>query len=263
MTSMRAFISGAVLAGGLAVGASGGIKVLTADQDPVASSEFSLAFGGAPASPSQITFTQFDVQVDVLTGTAQFTDYYQEVDPLLLPLPDGSFVSTGALVIEIVPGSSFGTFDASTNTFQTTDLYAIHFTGDLSAFGFSSPVILPGDSFGLIIDNGTELELGDISLSWDGQGELPNPLDPSNPIPFAYTCETSTNFEDNPRCATACPGDVNRDCGTDTDDLLTVLQNFGEAEFYTTQRRGDVNGDQRVDLMDLFTVLSGFGSSCH
>ncbi|MCP4247920.1 MAG: hypothetical protein GY778_12805, partial [bacterium] len=97
-----------------------------------------------------------------------------------------------AIHVEIVPGSSVGTLDLLNREFTTQDLYAIHFAGDLSIFGLVSPVILPGSSAGTISfdADGT----GHISMAWDGESELDNPADPSNPIGFRYTCDVSTVF---------------------------------------------------------------------
>jgi hypothetical protein len=254
----------AAVSGLAASSAMAGAQALIADQDFAETSAFSLNFAFLPASPSDISFTQFDVEVDPLSGTAVFVDYYQEVAALTLPSPDGQGVlSTGPLVIEIVPGSSQGTFDPVTREFQTFDLYAIHFTGDLSAFGLSSPVILPGDSLGKILNADANLAAGDIALDWDGEGFLPNPGDPTQPIPFTYTCSTKTNFEAGARCNSVCPGDVNRNCEVGLEDLTVLLANFGEAADYTTPRRGDQTNDQAVDLDDLLTVLGNIGAGCN
>ena len=93
----------------------------------------------------------------------------------------------------IVEDSSSGTFDSRTGEFTTTELYAIYFEGDLSAFGLESPVLLPSTSTGTIsIDSNTAS--GSVQLDWDGESELSNPFDPANPLTFTYLCTMSTAF---------------------------------------------------------------------
>jgi len=164
-----------------------------ASQNLQVGSSFSLDFGqvGGVAS-ALITDTNLSVAVDPELGSARFVDYSQNIEPLILP---GGF-STGAITVEIVEGSSVGTFDPITKVFTTTETYAIHFTGDLSAFGLTSPVLLDGSSTGTV-SIATEIE-GALDINWVGESELSNPLDPSQPIEFTYACEVHTAFAPEP-----------------------------------------------------------------
>ncbi len=183
------------LAVSLAVGAAAQAKPVsvTAANDPAEASFFSLDFGGLGGVASgHIASTDIEFEVDADRGTARFVRYFQEVEPLILP---GGF-STGNLTIEIVEGSSTGSFDQLSGEFQTEEFYEIHFEGDLSAFGLESPVFLPSASSG-IVTLGTDTG-GRIALDWLGEGELANPFDPDNPIEFTYTCTVRAAFDPDP-----------------------------------------------------------------
>lgn len=183
------------LAVSLAFGAAAQAKPVsvTAANDPALASFFSLDFGGEGGVASgHIAFTDIEFEVDADRGTARFVRYFQEVEPLILP---GGF-STGNLTIEIVEGSSTGSFDQLSGEFQTEEFYEIHFEGDLSAFGLESPVILPSTSSG-IVTLGTDTG-GRIALDWLGEGELANPFDPDNPLEFSYTCTVRAAFTPEP-----------------------------------------------------------------
>jgi len=158
-------------------------------QSPTGSSAFSLDFGafGGVAS-ARITQTQFALEVDAAQGQARFAAYHQLVEPLTLP---GGF-STGNIQVEVVAGSSAGTFDDLTGEFNTSEEYAIHFDGDLSAFGLTSPVILPSTSAGRVLVRA--VEGGSVLMDWRGTSELPNPFDPNSTIAFAYTCSVDAVF---------------------------------------------------------------------
>lgn len=168
-------------------------RVLVAQEDPNQISAFTLDFGemGGVAS-SRISQTNYELEVDAEMGTARFVRYDQQVDALTLP---GGF-STGNITIQVVEDSSTGTYDRRTGIFVTSELYAVHFEGDLSAFGLESPVILPSTSTGFVLlDAQTG---GSIGMEWVGEGELVNPFDPNSTIQFAYTCEVSTQFAIDP-----------------------------------------------------------------
>lgn len=159
------------------------------EQVPAATSSFTLDFGlfGGVAS-ARIAQTQFALEIDADLGLARFENYDQQIDPLTLP---GGF-STGNIRVEIVPGSSEGSFNDLTGEFETEELYAVHFDGDLSAFQLTSPVILPSSSAGtLTVD---ALAGGNVNLSWRGVSELINPFDPSTVIQFSYTCSVDAAF---------------------------------------------------------------------
>ncbi len=141
---------------------------------------------------SNITSTTYELSVDPIHGTAHFESYLQHVQPLVLP----GGISTGDITVEIVEGSSTGSFDPFTRTFTTSEMYAVHFTGDLSAFGLTSPVLLPSSSTGgLAVD---PVEGGAVTMNWNGSGELSNPFDPSTPITFTYVCAVNTLFPATP-----------------------------------------------------------------
>lgn len=162
---------------------------IVTQEDPAEPGAFTLSFGGLGlVTQSNISSTTYELNVDTVHGTAHFVSYLQHVQPLILP---GGF-STGDITVEIVPGSSSGTFDPFTRTFTTTEFYAVHFTGDLSAFGLTSPVFLPSSSVGaLAVD---ALAGGQVTMDWSGNGELANPFDPENPLTFTYTCAVNTVF---------------------------------------------------------------------
>ncbi len=164
------------------------ISILT-NEHPFSPGSFTLTFDDFGFETSSgITSTQFTLRVDKLKRTARFVEYLQHVEPLILP---GGF-STGDITVEIVEGSSTGTYDPLTRTFTTSEQYAIHFTGDLSGFGLTSPVILPSSSGGAIsID---PVQGGGVTMDWDGRGELVNPFDPPNTLKFAYRCQVNTVY---------------------------------------------------------------------
>ncbi len=168
-------------------------RLLVAQEDPNQISAFSLDFGElGGVSSSMIARTDYELEVDAEMGTARFVRYDQEVDPLILP---GGF-STGNITIQVVEGSSTGAYDRRTGIFETSELYAVHFDGDLSAFGLESPVLLPSASTGFVLldaQNG-----GSIGMAWVGEGELANPFDPKGTIQFAYSCEVNTQFAVDP-----------------------------------------------------------------
>jgi hypothetical protein len=168
------------------------LSVVT-NENPAEPGAFTLTFGGLGlVSTSHITSTTYELSVDPFNKTAHFVSYLQHVDPLFLP--DGS--STGDITVEVVKGSSRGFFDPLTRTFTTSELYAVHFTGDLSAFGLTSPVLLPSSSTGAVLVD--PVSGGEITMDWIGAGELPNPFDASDPLEFDYHCAVNTVFPAEP-----------------------------------------------------------------
>ena len=164
------------------------ISILT-NEHPFTPGSFTLTFDDLGYETSSgITETQFTLRVDHLQRKARFLEYSQHVDPLILP---GGF-STGDITVEIMEGSSTGTYEPLTRTFTTSELYAIHFTGDLSDFGLTSPVILPSSSTGVVSVD--PVQGGGVAMDWDGEGELVNPFDPPNTIKFTYRCQVSTVY---------------------------------------------------------------------
>lgn len=177
-------------------GAVADVQHFYATQDPSVNSSFTLDFGvyGGPRSAS-ITTTEYTLEADPVGQSTRFLSYHQTVDPLLLP--DGS--STGNMIVTIQE-SLPGAYDPGLGTFTTQDMYVIYFDGDLSAYGLTSPVALPGSASGTITydkDMG-----GTIFSAWTGQGQLSNPMDPAHPIVFEYACQTQTSFTMTPEPGT-------------------------------------------------------------
>ena len=165
------------------------LLVLNTEQDPEAESTFTLDFGSvAGKTRASVANTRFKLELDRAAGTARQLSYSQRVAPLTLP---GGF-STGNIRVEVVPDSSSGTYDASTGELITSESYAIYFEGDLSAFGLTSPVILPSTSRAKI--DFLTSRTGRVSLHWSGQGELPDPVNPEGFILFDYSCDVEASF---------------------------------------------------------------------
>ena len=96
---------------------------LQTSEDPLEISTFSLDFGEyGGVSSAMIARTDYELQMDTVMGTARFASYYQEVEPLTLP----GGASTGNIVVEVVEGSSTGTYDLRSGVFSTNELYAVH-----------------------------------------------------------------------------------------------------------------------------------------
>lgn len=157
-------------------------------------SYFTLDFGQAGGVTSaNIALTDFTLSIDPQTRRARMVDYYQEVEPLVLP----GGISTGDITIQTLPEYSFGKYNHVTGTFVTVDYYVISFTGDLSAFGLTSPAILPGTSDGVVTFG--DGKGGSISMDWVGKGYLQNPGGSHlPPIRFRYTCDVNADFVLNP-----------------------------------------------------------------
>lgn len=158
---------------------------LVASQNPVGTSAFTLdfsPFGGI--SSANITSTEYELVIDPALGTARFADYVQHVEPLLLPDGQGGGISTGDITVEIINSIS-GTFDRGTGTFITSDVYAVHFTGDLTAFGITSPFVLPSTSTGRVTFN--TVAAGETNMVWAGTGQIAF-------LPFQYNCAVKGVF---------------------------------------------------------------------
>jgi len=168
-------------------------RTLVAGNDPTLPSSFILDFGGqGGVASARIAVTHIEFEVDPDEATARFVDYYQEVEPLALP---GGF-STGNMTIEIIGESSTGWYNALTGEFDIGDTYAIHFEGDLSAFGLESPVLLESSSAGIVILNpGSD---GQVSMDWSGEGILADPFNPQQWLEFSYTCSVAAAFAPEP-----------------------------------------------------------------
>lgn len=256
---------GLLAAAGLtATGAVAQVTTLDATGVLEPASSFTLSFPdfGGFSTEALITSTEFDLQVDPTAGTAAFTYYYQHADSLVIPISQTEFAVTGPLRIEIEPGSSAGTFDPLTGEFSTTENYVIYFAGDLSVFGLESPVVLPGNSSGVVTDDGS-LSVGSVELAWLGQGVL-TPDGGQTLISFDYRCDVNAEFEQFNGCPNAgCEAtDLNHDCVSDLADLGILLAHYGGSGTLVGPRYGDVSGDGSVDLLDLSIVLGAFGTDC-
>mgnify|MGYP005844652771 CR=1 FL=1 len=172
-------------------------------------------FGGL--TTAEIDKTEYVIELNAQTGRAQFLNYYQEADALLLP----GGISTGRLTIRIEQAGE-GTYDPATGVFNTSDLYAIYFDGDLSAFGISSPFLLEGTSTGTALF--TAPTRGRILQQWDGGSFLPNPAAPGQFIPFSYRCNVNTNF------VSRLPGQI----AVDTDGALSDPANVNNTGLLLT-----------------------------
>jgi hypothetical protein len=173
-------------------GAAADTQTFNATQDQSVVSSFTLDFGvyGGPRT-ANITTSVYTLEADVTASTTRFLSYHQTVEPLELP----GGISTGNMVVTI-QDSAPGAYDPVQGTFATQDTYLIYFEGDLSAYGLTSPVALPGAAGGAIAY--TSAVAGTITSSWAGQGELANPQDAAHPIAFNYTCQTQTTFTTTP-----------------------------------------------------------------
>ncbi len=161
--------------------AAGAPLTLNTEQNPALESSFTLDFGEyGGARTALISGTEFDLEIDPANANAQFLSYFQNVDPLTLP---GGF-STGNITITIEE-SLGGEFDRTTGVFTTNDVYAVHFDGDLSAYGIESPFILPGSASGVVSFD--SVSTGYADMEWEGEGMLESPFR-TNEIVFTYTC---------------------------------------------------------------------------
>jgi hypothetical protein len=161
--------------------AAGAPLTLNTEQNPALESSFTLDFGEyGGARTALISGTEFDLEIDPANANAQFLNYSQNVDPLTLP---GGF-STGNIAITIDESLS-GEFDRTTGVFTTNDVYAIHFDGDLSAYGIESPFILPGSASGVVSFD--SVSTGYADMEWEGEAMLESPFR-ADKIVVKYTC---------------------------------------------------------------------------
>lgn len=202
---------------------------------------------------AEITETEFVLRVEFTQDGVRFIDYCQSIDPLFLPGPDGTPISTGNLFIEI-DESIAQSYDTVTGEFITTDLYAITFEGDLSAFGIESPYILESTSHGTINFDptpagGVSSTTGTVELVWSGDGDdtLENPINPEEPIRFAYACAVVTEF------VVSDIGDTDGDIDVDLADFALLQQCFGGADVAFASavcELVDLDRDNDVDFDD-------------
>ena len=159
-----------------------------ARQNQSIESYFTLDFGQGGVASALISRTDMQLEIDGLTGSARIMGYDQDIDPLSIPGPTGP-VSTGAIKVRIVPGSSTGTYNRATGEFVTDELYHIEFDDtELAIFGLTSPVILPSQSVGIVdIENST---VGRVTMNWAGT----NVSNETIPLNFSYACTIFATF---------------------------------------------------------------------
>jgi len=175
-------VAAVVLASSHSVAAS---RLLNTYESANVQTNFSLNFPELGInSTSNVFYTRYKLDIDEEAGTARFTDYIQQIDPLMMPLG----ISTGRLDIRIVESS--GTYDKATQTFETDDVYEITFANDLSGFGFESPVLLPAKSHGKL--DAPLASAREVTMDWAGDGELQNAEEPEKPFKYTYTCSSRT-----------------------------------------------------------------------
>jgi hypothetical protein len=196
-------------------------------------------------SAGDITRTQQALRIDGDTGLVSFIHYDQDVNELILP----GGISTGAMRVEILESTGVS-YDPNTGEFETDDLYAVHFEGDLSAFGITSPFVMPGASSGVI--EYADKDGGHIVMAWEGEGFLPNPQDPERPLRFTYTCDMNNNFSNFQEA------DFFADADVDLGDYAFFQGCFGGADASYDDPHcelADFDFDGDVDLDD-FDVVS-------
>ncbi len=207
---------------------------------------------------SEITETEFVLRVEFTQDGVRFIDYCQSIDPLFLPGPDGGFISTGDIFVEI-DESIAQSFDEVTGDFVTTDLYAITFDGDLSAFGIESPYILESTSRGTINFDPTPAgsnspTTGTVDLVWDGENELDNPVEPGATLRFAYACAVVTEF------VVSDPGDTDGDIDVDLADFALLQRCFGGSDVAFASavcELVDLDRDSDIDFDDFDAFQNG------
>jgi len=217
---------------------------LPATQNPAGNSAFVLDFGAmGGVATARITQTDLTLEVDADAGGARFASYLQHVDALTLP----GGISTGDITVQIVPNSSTGSYDRLAGEFVTNDTYAVHFTGDLSAFGLTSPVYLPSTSSGKVTLSSRAG--GSVIMDWTGEGQLANPFDPGTLINFSYTCSMDTAFA--PDVASML--DIAMKPNVENLSLPTGLERnlLHKLDMATTQYDAD-NARQAVRALDTF-----------
>ncbi len=185
--------------------ASAAPYILTAEQDlaPQApASTFALDFGAqGGVRDSEISNTNFGMEVDFDAGTARFSSYTQNIGSINLPDGSANGVETGPITVTIAPGSPSGILretGAGTFEFETTDTYIITFTNDLSAFGFpvDQPVALESTSIGtLIVDELRDGAIeGHAAMQWNGGGFMLDPANVGEFLSFDYRCDINSVF---------------------------------------------------------------------
>lgn len=240
---MRNWMCAVLVSGGLISGAAAlEVHSLDAAHNAAAPNFFTLDFGDGVDRVAQITDTTYDLRLNEAAGTAQFVSYEQFIEPIEIPLAPGFSVSTGDLTIRIVAGSSSGTFDSAIGVFTTSEQYEISFTGDLSALGFFSPVILPSTSSGTVTY--ATPSTGAVDQTWDGEVDI-------GVTRLIYQCQVSTTFSQR------LVGDLNCDASVSAGDINGFVLALTNPAAYAAANPGcdialaDVNGDGRSTVGDI------------
>jgi hypothetical protein len=245
----RGALLAALAAVGLTAVADASHFRLVASQDPRSSvaSSFTVDFGDFGADSAVITQTDLTLEVNPENGKARLLSYHQVVPSL--DLPGG--IPTGPITVDVVAGSSDGTYAEARGAFATTEVYSIAFAEDLSGFGLFSPVLQAGSSSGSF-----SLTDGTLHLAWTGQGQFG---DPNDPVVFAYDCKVHAKFV----VEYPCHGDADGDGVVGQSDLGLVLSAYGRSTGqpgFNPAADFDVSGT--VDQEDLGELLAAYDTSC-
>lgn len=155
------------------------------DDRPGMESTFTFDFGGGFVESARISDTDFQLELDADAASARFLTYEQTIGSINLPNPTGGSdpIPTGEISVEILPNSSgTGSFDPLAGVFSTSEIYRVHFTGDLSAFGITESFVdLPSNSQGTV-----DFETGSIRQEWEGSY-----IFSGTNVRVDYTCEVN------------------------------------------------------------------------
>ena len=169
----------------------------TIDLRPGFESSFTFDFGNGFLETAMISNTQFTLEVDPVSlpgGSAEFKSYYQEIASINLPDPFGGTdpIPTGNITVEILPGTGGqGSYNFATGEFTTSEVYRVHFSGDLSAYGLTDGFVdLPSFSTGTIT---LEESVGTIQQRWEGEYTFPG-----SSVTIQYRCAVNTQIVPEP-----------------------------------------------------------------
>jgi hypothetical protein len=171
------------------------------DPTPGFESYFTFDFGGGFTETATISNTDFRLSLNDLVapaGDARFLSYYQQIASINLPDPTGGStpVPTGNITVQLLDRSyGNGTFDPATGEFTTSEIYRIHYNGDLSAYGLTEGFVdLPSTSQGTVV---FEKGIGRIQQTWDGNYTFPN-----TNVTVSYQCRVNTQIVPEPMGST-------------------------------------------------------------
>lgn len=168
---------------GIANLAAAETQILFAKSAPDRPNYFTVNFPPELGGPqtADIRNTDIVLAIDETAGWASIRSYRQDVDPLLL-----GQISTGDITV-VLAGPSDGKYERELNEgrFDTREVFAIHFEGDLGQFGLESPFIAESNSKGTI--EFLTPDSGRIAMNWEGEGEI-------GQFKFTYQCVVNTDF---------------------------------------------------------------------